>query len=206
MQQVNLYSEILKQQQKQSGLNLTTAMLAVCILCGVSFSGYLLWDISTIETELNHAQLSLKKEQARVNELLSKRPSQELNATVLAEIEQWQNSVNEASQTLQLLAGREAVLLQGFSIYLQALANQSNPEVWLTNIHIDRQNVGLKIEGSTFKPERIPQVLEQLQQEPAFKGQTFAKLTMQQSAKIARQIDFTLSSSEQPLTAKDHAQ
>lgn len=206
MQQVNLYSEILKQQQKQSGIKLTTAFLAAVALLCVSFSAYLLGHISTIETELHQAQLTLNQEQARVNALLSKRPSQEPNTSVLAEIEQWQNSVNEASQTLQMLAGREAILSQGFSIYLQALANQSNHEIWLSAIHIDGKNSELSIEGSTFKPEQIPQALQQLQQEPAFKGQTFAKLSMQQSAKIVGQMDFTLSSSEQPLTVKDHAQ
>lgn len=205
-QQVNLYSEILKQQQKQSGLKLYTTILSVVVLLCVAFSAYLLWQLSTIETELHQAHTQLNSEQARVNALLSKRPSQEPNTSVLGEIEQWQNSVNEASQTLQLLAGREAILSQGFSSYFQALANQSNPEVWLTAIHIDGQNRGMNIEGSSFKPEQIPQLLQQLQQEPIFKGQTFAKLVMQQSVKIAGQMDFTLSSSEQPLTVKNHAQ
>lgn len=206
MQQVNLYHEILKQQQKQSSTKLTVAILATVALVCVGFSAYLFWHVSTIETELHQAQLTLNQEQARVNELLSKRPSQQPNAQLLAEIEHWQNSVNEASQTLQLLAGRKAILSQGFSIYLQALANQSNPEIWLSAIHIDGQNRGLKLEGSTFKPERIPQALQQLQQEPVFKGQTFAKLIMQQSAKIVGQIDFILSSSEQLLSEKNHAQ
>jgi hypothetical protein len=206
MQQVNLYNEILKQQQNQSGIKLTVAILATVALLSVSFSAYLFWHVSAIETELHQAQLTLNQEQARVNALLSKRPSQEPNAQLLAEIEHWQNSVNEASQTLQLLAGRKAILSQGFSIYLQALANQSNPEIWLSAIHIDGQNRGLKLEGSTFKPEQIPQALQQLQQEPVFKGQTFAKLIMQQSAKIVGQIDFILSSSEQLLSEKNHAQ
>jgi Tfp pilus assembly protein PilN len=105
-----------------------------------------------------------------------------------------------------MLTGREAVLSQGFSSYLQALANQADPEVWITAIHIDGQNRGLSIEGSTFKPEQIPLLLQQLQKESVFKGQNFAKLEMQQSTKIAGQMDFILSSSEQPLTVKDHAQ
>jgi Tfp pilus assembly protein PilN len=206
IQQVNLYSEILKQQQKQSGLKLYTAILAAVALLCVVFSAYLLWQLSTIETELHQAHTHLTSEQTRVNALLSKRPNQEPNTSVLAEIEQWQSSVNEASQTLQLLTGREAILSQGFSSYFQALANQSNPEVWLTAIHIDGQSRGMSIEGSSFKPEQIPLLLQQLQQEPVFNGQAFAKLVMQQSVKIAGQMDFTLSSSEQPLTVKDHAQ
>ncbi|WP_262967005.1 PilN domain-containing protein [Methylobacter psychrophilus] len=206
MQQVNLYREILKQQQTQSGISLTTVSLAALALLCLSFSVYLLWDISTTKTELHQAQLTLNQQQAQVNEILSKRSSQKPNTLLIAEIEQWQNSINEAEQTLELLAGKEAILTQGFSVYLQALANQFDPDVWLTAIHIDGQNRGLRLEGSTFKPQQIPQMLQRLQSEPAFKGQTFAKLAMQQSVKIAGQMDYTLSSSEQSLTLKDHAQ
>lgn len=206
MQQVNLYSEIIKQQQKQSGIKLYTSGLAILFLFCIGFSAYLLWDVSSIEAELHQAQTQLTSEQARVNTFLSKRPSQELDAQLLAGIEQWQNSVNEASQTLQMLAGGGAVLSQGFSSFLQALANQSNPEVWITAIRIDGQNHQMSIEGSTFKPEQVPQLLQQLQKEAAFKNQAFAKLMMQQSGNIAGQMDFILSSSEQPLAARNHGQ
>jgi Tfp pilus assembly protein PilN len=206
MQQVNLYSEILKQQQHQSGIKLVAVALAVVALLLVIFSAYLLWDINTTETELRQAQLSLSQQQARVNELLSKRPKQEPNTQLIAEIEQWQNNVNEAAQALQMLAGRETVLLKGFSSYLQALAIESNPEVWLTAIHINGQNEEMRLEGSTLKPQQIPQTLQQLQNKSTLKGLTFTKLVMQQSTKIAGQMDFTLSSSEQSLGKKDHAQ
>jgi len=205
MQQVNLYSDILKQQQKQSGIKLAIVMLAGLTLLCVSFSAYLFWNTRKIEIELHHAHAQLASEQVRVNELLAKRPRQEPNLLLIAELEQWQKSINEAAQTLQLLTGKETMLSQGFSAYLQALADQSSPEVWLTAIHIDGQNRGMRLEGSTFKPEHIPQALQQLQQERAFKGQTFAKLNMQKSANVGGQIDFTLSSSEQLLPAKDHA-
>lgn len=206
MQQVNLYSEILKQQQQQSGIKLViAALLALALLC-VIFSAFLLWNIKKTETELNLAKQTLSQQQAQVNELLSKRSSQEPNIQLIAEIEQWQNNVNEAAQALQMLAGREAVLLRGFSFYLQALAIQSNPDVWLTEIHIDGQKEEVRLKGSTFKPQQIPQTLQQLQNNSALKGLTFAKLVMQQSPKVAGQMDFTLSSSEQPLNEKDHAQ
>jgi len=206
MQQVNLYSDILKHQQNQSGIKLYITLFVAVLLLGIGFSSFLLWGVNAIETELQHAQLTLEREKSRVNEFISKTPKQELNAQLLAEIQMWQNSVNEATQTLQLLAGGEAILSQGFSGYFEALANQSDPEVWLTAIHIDGQNRGMRIEGSTFKPELVPQALEHLQQEPAFTGSTFAKLMMQESTRIAGQMDFTLSSFEQLSMVKDHAQ
>ena len=207
MQQVNLYRELLKQQQKHSGIKLYAVIFSAISLWCLSFSAYQYWNIRNIESELQQAQLILNQEQAKVSEILLKRPSQELNGQLLTEIDRWQNSVNQASQTLQLLVGGEASLLQGFSSYFDALANQSNTDVWLTSIHIDGQSRGMNIEGSTFKPEQIPQVLQHLQQEPAFKGQTFARLVMHQSVKIEGQMDFILSSFDQPVNIiKDHVQ
>lgn len=154
MQQVNLYSEILKQQQQQSGIKLVlAALVAIALLCTI-FSAFLLSSINTTETELSLAKQSFSHQEALVNELLSKKSSPEPNTLLIAEIEQWQNNINEASQALQMLAGSEAVLLRGFSFYLQALAIQSNPDVWLTAIHIDGEKSEVRLEGSTFKPQQ----------------------------------------------------
>jgi Fimbrial assembly protein (PilN) len=206
MQQVNLYSEILNQQQNQTGIQLLIATLGGLAFLCISFSVYLVWDVSSTETELHQAQQSLTQQKAQVSALLSKRASQTPNALLLTEIDQWQNSVNEASQTLQMLAGSETILSQGFSYYLQALAIQSNPDVWLTAIHINGQKEEVQLEGSTFKPQQIPQTLQQLQNKSALKGLTFAKLVMQQSPKVAGQMDFTLSTAGQSSDEKAHVQ
>jgi len=58
MQQVNLYSEILNQQQNQTGIQLLTATLGGLAFLCISFSVYLVWDVSSTETELHQAQQS----------------------------------------------------------------------------------------------------------------------------------------------------
>lgn len=206
MQQINLYSEILNQQYKSSGIQLTAVCFAVLILILMGFSGYEYWDLGNIQFELASAQQALNQEQRKVNDLIAKRPSQDINRSLLLEIDEWQNSVNEAAQTLQLLTGRKSELSQGFSGYFEALANRSSTDVWLTNIQIDGQSRAMNIQGSTFKPEQIPYTLLQLQQEPALKGLTFAKLFMKQSGKIAGQMDFILSSSEKVSSEAANAQ
>jgi Tfp pilus assembly protein PilN len=206
MQQVNLYSEILKQQQQKSGNKLVIAAMALVAMVFVMFSGYLFWDINTTEAKLQQAQLQLNQEQGRVNLLLAKRPRQEPNKELIADVEQWQGNVNEAAQALEMLVGKEAILLKGFSSYLKAFAIESNPEVWLTAIHIDGQKQEVKLEGSTFDPQEIPKTLQQLQNKPGLIGLTFAKLVMEQSTKVAGQMDFSLSSSEQTLGVKADAQ
>jgi Tfp pilus assembly protein PilN len=206
MQQVNLYSEILKQQGQQSSTKLIGFALGIVGLLFLLFSVYLILDIKSTESQVEKAQQALNQQQARFNEILSKRPKQEPDQQLIADIDEWRNNVNEAAQAIQMLVGKEAVLLKGFSSYLRAFAAETNPEVWLTTIHIDGQNEDVRLEGSTFKPQQIPYTLQQLQNRPALKGLTFGKLIMEQSPNVPGQMDFILSSPVKPSDAQDHAQ
>lgn len=206
MQQINLYSEILKHQQQQSGIQLVAISLGVLLGLFLLFSVYLFWNNHATEVELRQAQLSLDQQQSRFNGLLAKRPNHEPNPQLLIEIGQWESNLKEATEALQMLASRQSVMSKGFSLYLKALATHPNPEVWLTAVHINGQNEEITLEGSTFKPGQIPQILQRFQDKPAFKGLTFAKLVMQQSAQMPGQMDFRLSSSDKPSNEKDHVQ
>ncbi|CAG7857255.1 hypothetical protein MCAMS1_02020 [biofilm metagenome] len=204
MQQVNLYREILKLEKQQSGLKLAAMTFCGLLALFALISFYQLFDIYTNGNKLTNAQKEHAQQQAKINALLAKRDLIKPNAQVIAEIEEWQNKINETAQALQLLASRRSVLSKGFSYYLTALAIQPNPEVWLTAIRIDGQKEEIRLEGSTFKPLQIPQTLQQFQTKPALKGLTFGKLVMHQSEKIPGQMDFVLGSTDKTPDGKDH--
>jgi len=207
MQQINLYGDILKEQQKRAVVKLYLAVVVTVVLLCVGFSAYLLWTISTAETELQNAQRIFKNEQEQAKLLAAKNILPALNTPLLADIKYWQNSVDEAAQTLQLLADRHPVFLQRFSSYLEVLAQQSDPDVWITSIHITGKKRALSLQGSTFKPEKIALLMQQLQQDTTFKGQFFDKLVIQPFSGNPEQMDFTISSSEPIAIAivQDHA-
>jgi Tfp pilus assembly protein PilN len=207
IQQINLYADILKQQQKNALIKLYLTCAGAVLLVWMGFSAYLLWDISKVETELQSAQLMLKNEQAKANLLPSSAPPVPVpNAALLAEIKQLQGSINEATQIMALLTDSQSLFLPKFSSYFQALADQFDPDVWITAIHIAGKSHNVSLEGSTFKPEKVPQILDKLLQDPTFKGQSFDKFVMQPSPNKPEQTDFTLRSSKQPLAVKAHAQ
>jgi hypothetical protein len=193
IQQVNLYKDFLRQQQDESGINLYLLGLSIITLLFIGFSGYLMWDSKNTETQAQQLRQDLAAEQAKVNLISSQIPKQEVNPQLAAEVAQWQNMLDELTQTMKQLSGKSADQSPGFSSYFQALSNQSIPDVWLSALYLDGQQHLINIEGSTFKPEKIPYFLQQLQKEPIFNGHSFAKLAMQQSEKIPSQIDFKLS-------------
>ena len=62
IQQINLYADILKQQQKNAVIKGYLTYAGAALLVSMGFSAYLLWDISKAEKELQSAQLMLKNE------------------------------------------------------------------------------------------------------------------------------------------------
>jgi Tfp pilus assembly protein PilN len=208
IQQINLYAESLKQQQKNAVIKLYLTCMGVVFLIWLGFSAYLLLAISGAETELQSAQLQLKNEQLKANLLPIKTtvPAPALNIALLAEIKQLQGSISGTKQIIELLADSDTLLLHNFSSYFQALAAQFDPEVWITAIHIAGKNRNLSLEGSTFIPEKVPKILDKLLQDPTFKGQSFDKFFMQPSPNKPQQTDFTLRSSKLSGPVKAYAQ
>jgi hypothetical protein len=206
IQQVNLYQDVLKQGQNKSGITLYWVGLAAAALLIIGFSGYLIWDTKNIETQVQHLRQDLAAEQTRVTLISSKMPKQEINPQLVAEVAQWQTMLDELTQTLKMLSGQKTDQSPGFSSYFQALSNQSIPDVWLSALYLDGQQQTITIEGSTFKPEKIPYFLQQLQKEPIFNGHSFAKLAMQKSKSMPSQIDFKLSTTVETPDKKNHVQ
>lgn len=205
IQQVNLYQDILRQEQNKSAVNLYWVGFSAVVLLFIGLSGYLIWHNKNTETQVQQLRRSLQAEQTRVQLISAKIPKQDINTQLAAEVAQWQNMLNELTQTMQLLSGKISHQSPGFSSYFQALSNQSIPEVWLSVLYFDGQQQIISIEGSTFKPEKIPYFLQQLQKESVFNGHSFAKLIMQQSEEIPGQIDFKLSTTQEAPGKKDHA-
>jgi hypothetical protein len=205
IQQVNLYQDVLRREQSKSVNPYWLGLPAVAILL-IGFSVNLVWNLKNTETEVQLNIKNLDAEIARVNSISSQIPQQEVDAQLAAEVAEWQNMLDELKQAMHLLSGKNADQSSGFSSYFQALSNQSIPDVWLSTLYIDGQQHIINLGGSTFKAEKIPYFLQQLQKEPVFDGHSFAKLLMQKSEKIPDQLDFKLTTTLEALDKNDHVQ
>ncbi len=192
IQQVNLYKDILRQNKNNSWINFYTLGLSIIVLFFIGFSINLLWELKNTKSQVLQSVKNLDTELARVKDITSKLPKQEIDTQLAGDVLVWQNMLNELTQTTKLLSGKDTAHSPGFSSYFQALANQSIPDVWLSALYFDEPQQIINIEGSTFKPEKVPYFLQQLQKEPIFNGHSFAKLIMEKSDKITGQLDFKL--------------
>lgn len=192
VQQVNLYQDSLKPKR----INIDFYLGAVLVF--VFFTGFSLINVYLIQHLRNDSKVveqkrkALNDAQARVKLLESQMPKQEIDTALATELEQWQKNVDDTNRTLAILSNDYAVRSQGFSVYFQALANQPISEVWLTAIHFDAEQQRINLEGSTFKTDRIPGFLQQLQNEAVFHGRTFARLQIEKSEQVANLMNFKL--------------
>lgn len=204
IQQVNLYQDKLKGAQISPAFMYYAAGILAVPLLLMLLSFYLLFDINSLKAEVEKTRQQLSAEESRVTSLLARLPKQQ-NDTVFAEqIKQTQDKLNELSQTFNLLTQQKHNPQQGFSGYFQALAEQSVPDIWLSKIHIIGSRRIINLEGSTYKAEQVPYLLQQLENEPVFHGQTFAKLIMQKSELKPGQINFKLNTTTDPKDSNDH--
>lgn len=199
IQQINLYQGSGK---SDSHILLNPYLLAILATClGLAIAGGLaLQNLHGAETARQQLQEQVQQAQANLQKLQTQYPSRQLDTLLTQELQQSQSLYQRLSQILELLADNQSDRTQGFSRYLSALAEQADGSVWLTGIRISSETDSLSLQGSSFKPEQIPLLLQRLQNTGAFKGRHFARLSIQQSPQAPEQVDFSVSSSLKPET------
>lgn len=192
MQQVNLYQDRLKQNEK-TVINPYIASVAAVLILLLGFSIYLFIDRNDTKNSLKTTRQQLLAAETQVQLLQVKYPKQQINSLLKQQISRSQNTLASLSRIIKLLSDKSSDQTQGFSRYFTALAQQSISEVWLRNIAIDAQNSTLTLQGSSYNPDQIAVLLQKLHDETIFQGKVFAKLVISQAQDSNNQVDFTVS-------------
>lgn len=116
------------------------------------------------------SQVSSKSTRAQVlQEQLENRSKDPL---LLARIDDTQQELDLKNRLLNEVKGREILKNTGFSSLMLALAENHNPDLWLTDINIDQQD--LRFAGQTIDSAAVPKWLQQLGKSEFFQGKDFA--------------------------------
>ena len=204
IQQVNLYQEILKQNPSRPVINRYILGLSVILLVLIGISIYLAVDFNNTKNNLQQSKQQLIEAETRVQLLQVRYPKQQINTLLTQEITRSQNILTSLSRVIHLLSDKKSDQTQGFSRYFSALARQSISDVWLRTIYINGQTNNFKLEGSTYIAEKIPVFIQKLRNESVFQGKHFEQLKMSQAEESENQIDFTVSSTTEPLEQENH--
>lgn len=192
IQHINLYRDILQEQQHKSAVRLIPWILLGLTFLLAATSAYLEWDLHQTRQQLKQRQQQVAETSAQLELLKASQPDSRLDNNLSAEVQSWQKRLNDIKQAIHLIHLKNQDGSSGFSGFLLALANQTVSNIWLTKITISGQPAALTLEGSTLNPIKIPELIEKLRRELIFNGQTFTKLTVNQVETHAQQVNFAL--------------
>jgi len=193
IQQINLYQGLI--QRKKAGLNKQSyivggSLLFLLVLCYCAWQG---WQVHQLKTELQVKQAQLSTEITDLSLIQLQYPKQDINPLLSSELDRLQNISASLERVVAMLSDQKSDKNTGFSAYFSALAEQSINTIWLTGISIDAETNTIHLQGSTYLPGTLPQLIKLLNKEAVFNGRYFAHLQMQASENNAKQINFTIS-------------
>lgn len=194
IQQVNLYQDKLKPNTDADLLKLYLSVFALIMVLILGYCGYVFWETKNLADELEQANKKNTSAVARLQQIETQYPQQQINTLLIAEITLSQNRLRALRKIVNGSSDIQSDQSQGFSRYFKALANQAHSDIWLSRIFVNSQNNTMTLQGSTFKSASVPNLLQRLQDETVFRGKKFARLAMRESTLQSTQIDFTISS------------
>jgi MSHA biogenesis protein MshI len=194
IQQINLYHKKLKPSTDSNPFTLYASALALLLIVLLGYCGFIYYETDILESEIQQAQNQHTEAEARLQQIETQYPQQQINSLLVTEIASMRNRLKAFRKLVNSSSDTQSDQTQGFSRYFMALANQTTSEAWLNRIFINSQENAIILQGSTFKSATLPDLLHRLQQETVFHGKKFARLSMKQSTQQPSQIDFTVSS------------
>ena len=196
MQQVNLYQEMFHREQtwlNARGILIISGALAGLLLLLYGQAFFSAWlDVRSV------AKLELRKaEQAqRLKELKAQVPGPAKGQVLAREIEALTKKVRVRERLYEVIVPGTGGNIEGFSSYLEGLARQRIHGVWLQTIRINEGGDDLMLVGQTLEPDGVPNLLEKLRSEPAFKGRDFRRLLLERASAETSTVRFTISTHE----------
>ncbi len=193
-QQINLYRDADKRPRKPvDSLHIAAAaVLTVVVLAGLTAHGW--WRATQLEREVETVSADHDELAARVDRLTAevrdKRDEQvdpERADRLRAELEAKRN-------LLDYLQDGPLAERTGFSDHVEGLARRVVDDLWLSSIRLSEGGRKLRLHGHALAPERVPELITALGEEPAYAGHTFQRLRIERPEDQPGQVNFELAS------------
>ena len=193
-QQVNLFQPMFRRQEKKFSAKKLLGLLGGAALLFAAVYGYVRWDVYTLENQLADLKKQHQLELKRVEELSKQYPLKRRSASIEKQLTRLRNERQAKQNLIALLQGRSTLGNDtGFSSHMEGLARQHVSGMWVTAFAINDGGEQIGIQGSSLRPELVPQFLQNLSDENSFNGAVFRVFKMQRDEKKRAAINFELS-------------
>lgn len=198
-QQINLY----QLDRKKPGMVLSfmqmlqiVGILAAVLFMMTLYKGYDYFHKKKLLTELEKKQNEVNKQLVITS---GKVTAPQTREEILTEIKQLQEQVTINEEILFTLVKLQSGRTLGFSRYLKALAEQTQPGVWLVNFAFQEGGEFITLKGNALKAAEVPKFLEGLGSEPVFAGKSFQVFKVATDEKT-QHLHFILETVQSPKT------
>ncbi len=175
LQQINLYKE---HKQKKILLPVKQILMINAAVLGflTLISIYMLYDYYRTVVELQKLQAKqekLNKGLVSAQKAVPTEEEKEQLQKTLSNLQEAKEYRQKMYTTLAQLRYQDSV---GLVEYLNAMAEPSIPDLWLTRFYLSNNGASITLEGVTVSSSSVPKYLQALGKTKMFKGRTFDKL------------------------------
>lgn len=178
-QQVNLLNDDLLPQREPLGFGHLLAAWAVFGVALVLFSSWEGFGIWRMTTQLTETQSQWELLEAS-NEQLKQEQASRADGGLREEVESLRTARAEQEQLMLLLKDYQTDQANGFSGFLNDLADHQVKGMWLSQIRFDQGGRRIQLKGLTTDPVHVPQFLVALSKGHSFNGHRFDGFELQE--------------------------
>ena len=171
MQQINLYQPILRKQKKVFSASTLLLGNLIILLGLLLLYGYTMMQTRALQSQFDQATAQRNERQVKLQQLRLQYPTRQADAALPARLETARQRVRRQQTMYQAIQRYDDTPERRFSAQLQGLAQQVKSGMWLTDIQLQAGH--MRLQGQTRDAERVPLLVQALNQEAAFAGMTF---------------------------------
>jgi Tfp pilus assembly protein PilN len=170
-----------------------SASLGLRLTAGVAGGALSAGALMTTGAVLMDRKIRLLEQEAQSAKARTSLPQAPVEVKQLTEL---QNKENKQRQLRDVMKSAVQQTQTPYSDYLTALARQTMPGLWITDLSVGDRGMDVTLVGRMTDPGRLPSYLARMEQEPQFQGRRFAQVELRavtnEPGVMSQIIEFTL--------------
>jgi hypothetical protein len=185
-QQINLFSPLfLKKEHYFSALTMVQSLAAV-LAGSAAIYAFEVRQNAALQAALARSETQLATQREQVVKLAKEFSTLGASRGLAEDLARAEERMQQRRTLLAELQTGGGANTEGFARYLEALARQAVPGVWLTGIEIGGARGTLVIRGRALESKLVPAYIRGLKAEPAFAGRPIGELQVNARAENAK--------------------
>lgn len=191
-QQINLYQPELFDKKIPFSSGMMAMVIAGAMLCAMLAGALGVWRTARLATELERLQARQMSALQRLEEVKRQYPPRVPDPGLARQVDNMLGERQARLALLEMLTGSQPGNSRGFSRYLEGLAREDLPAVWLRHIRLGAGGKQLLLEGSTTRAADVPLYLQRLTRQQDYAGREFEHVQISRSEDNSQVIDFLI--------------